>query len=131
MRDRPHVACFHTISLECSRFRKIATLISIFSLFTIRWCHSLAASQPVVRELARTDRQTDGQTDRTTIYSNPRSACAPRVNNPIPTSLSTLFHSTKEHFYWNHSYYVYPVSFPQVPFLNPPSFQINIFHLFY
>ena len=37
-------ACFHAISLERSRFGKIATLISIFSLLTTRWCHSLVAS---------------------------------------------------------------------------------------
>ena len=37
-------ASFHAISLERSCFWKMATLISIFSLFTTRWCHSLAAS---------------------------------------------------------------------------------------
>ena len=29
----------------------------------------------------QTDRQTDRQTDTPTDYSNPRCACAPRVNN--------------------------------------------------
>ena len=47
------------ISLERSRFRKIATLKSMFSLFKSRWCHSFACS-----ERTRADRQTCRETER-------------------------------------------------------------------
>ena len=68
-------SCFHAISLERSRFSKIATF---FSCTCITGAVGIADKPPRVACSAGivVDRQTDTQTK----YSNPRCACAPRVN---------------------------------------------------
>ena len=74
VRDRPHVgffACFHTISLERSRFRKIATLYPCS-----RCLQPLGATHwPIVACSARTgaDRQTaDRLTSTVTLAAHAR-----------------------------------------------------------
>ena len=76
------LACFHAISLERSRFSKIATLLFL-ALVALKLLVSLisrlVACSPriVVDTHTHTHRHTDTQND----YCNPRCACAPRVNN--------------------------------------------------
>ena len=61
------LACFHAISLERSRFSKIATLTEAVGI----------AHKPPRSLLSENSRRhTDTQND----YYNPRCACAPRVN---------------------------------------------------
>ena len=78
------LACFHAISLERSRFSKIAALI-FPALVALKLLVSLisrlvACSARIIAD-KQTDRQTDRQTDTQNDYCNPRCACAPRVNN--------------------------------------------------
>ena len=68
------LACFHAISLERSRFSKIATLLNLLVSLISRL---VACSETTVAD-KQTDRQTDRQTHGTTTVT--LAAHAPRVN---------------------------------------------------
>ena len=73
------LACFQAISLERSRFSKIASLLfpALVALkMLISLINRLVACSPRIVVDKQTDRQTHTQND----YCNPRCACAPRVN---------------------------------------------------
>ena len=82
------LACFHTISLERSRFSKIASFFR--ALVALKMLVSLISRLVGCSPRIVVDRQTDRQTDRHTErrdYCNPRWACAPpRVNNYGPSN---------------------------------------------
>ena len=71
-------ACFHAISLERSRFSKIATLIFL-PLVALKLLVSLISRLVACSARVVVDRQTDRHTDTQNDYCNPRCACAPRV----------------------------------------------------
>ena len=75
------LACFHAISLERSRFSKIATFNFL----------ALVALKLLVSLMSHSRRQTDRQTEDTqNDYCNPRCACAPRVSNGPDRSTTAL-----------------------------------------
>ena len=69
------LGCFHAISLECSRFSKIATFFFL-ALVALKLLVSLISRLVACSARIVADKQTDTQND----YCNPRCACAPRVN---------------------------------------------------
>ena len=85
------LACFHAISLERSRFSKIACLFR--ALVALKMLVSLISRLVACSPRIVVDKQTDRQTDRHTQndYCNPRCACAPRVNY---TTIMPIIHST-------------------------------------
>ena len=74
------LACFHAISLERSRFSKIASALVALKMLVSLISRLVACSPRIVVD-KQTDRQTDGRTHTQNDYCNPRCACAPRVNN--------------------------------------------------
>ena len=73
-------ACFHAISLECSRFSKIGTLNFLPLYVALKLLVSLISRLVACSARIVVYRQTEKQTDTQTKYCNPRCACAPRVN---------------------------------------------------
>ena len=73
------LACFHAISLECSRFSKIGSFFR--ALVALKMLVSLISRLVACSARIVVDRQTDRQTHTQNDYCNPRCACTPRVNN--------------------------------------------------
>ena len=73
------LACFHAISLEHSRFSKIATLFFL-PFVALKLLVSLISRLVARGARIVLDTHTDTHTDTQNDYCNPRCACAPTVN---------------------------------------------------
>ena len=72
------LACFHAISLERSRFSKIAHIVFL-ALVALKLLVSLISRLVACSPRIVVDTHTQTQND----YCNPRCACAPRVNEVL------------------------------------------------